>query len=228
MSNYYNDIAKKNLEIMQLTLSDTKNSSIQGDNHSFLNDLSKWADILEGRLENEIYKTAFKEYQYCLIFALQGYYRQAYNSLRFFIEHTHAGLYFSVRELELRQWIDGKRDIYWNNILDENTGFFSTDFFKVFAPDFIEELSSYKTLAKLLYRECSEFIHGNYSTYSAVPNTLYYDENTFKTFSKKVNSSINLITFSLTSRYLNVLNDKQKSELESSILDRIGHIKVLD
>jgi hypothetical protein len=201
-----------------------ENQGLHSQNHAFTTDLNEWIEVLKNRPEIELYDMAFREYQYGLIAVSQGLYRHAFNSLRFFIEHTLAGVYFSFREMDLRLWMLGQQDIYWSNITDENNGIFSSNYFHAFAPLLINESSFFWQLAKNIYRECSEFTHGNYITRKILPGGLEYNENIFRDFHDKAETARLLIVFSLSARYLNFLDVDSKGRLESNIMEHIGHM----
>lgn len=201
-----------------------ENQMIFAESHAFVNDLNEWIEILKSRPELELFKIAFREYQYSLIFAAQGLYRQAFNSLRFFIEHSAAAVYFSFREMDLRLWMIGQQDIYWSNIIDQDNGIFSKNYFKAFSPLLIDEASFFGQIAKQIYRECSEYTHGNYSTHKILPLTFEFNENMFREFHEKVGTSKMLVVFLLCARYLNFLDGESKRCLESNIMEHVGHI----
>jgi len=194
-------------------------------NHAFINDLNEWVEVLNKRPEQELFKMAFYEYQYSLIFVSQGMYRQAFNSLRFFIEHSSAALYFSYREMDLRLWMIGQQDIYWNTIIDQNNGIFSSNYFKAFSPLLIDESVIFGQIAKQLYRECSEFTHGNYSTIRVLPITYEFNEVLLRNFHEKMETAKMLVTFSLCARYLNFLEVESQRRLEATIMEHVGHIE---
>lgn len=224
----YREINNTNDRILLQSLSQQENEIIQAKGHNYLIDLNSWLVLLNGRPEIGLYEAAFKEYHFALIFISQGFYRQGYNSLRFFIEHTLAALFFSSRELEFRLWKLGQQDIYWSNILDQEQGFFSLKYFNAFAPFLIDERLVYRNLAKDLYRGCSEFIHGNYSTYRILPESLKYNETIFKEWHDKAEQARQLIIFSLSVRFLGELSNDEKVSLESSVMEQIGHLKSVE
>lgn len=202
-------------------------SEIHARNHNFLNDLNEWLEVLKDRPEFELYNMAFREYSQGLINISQGYYRQAYNSLRFFIEHSLAAIYFSFRELDLRLWMCGQQDIYWSTITDENNGIYSKNYFTAFSPSLLDESSLFLQLAKKVYRECSEYTHGNYATIKILPSTLEFSDSIFRDWHEKAETANMLVIFSLCSRYFSFLRPDAKARLEASIMEHIGHISFI-
>lgn len=198
--------------------------SLLAQNHSFISDLNEWINVLKNQPEIVLYEIAFREYQYSLILVSQGFYRQAFSSLRFFIEHSLAALYFSTREMDLRLWMRGQQDIYWSNITDEQNGIFSSNYFNAFSPNLIDESSLFSQIARKIYRECSEYIHGNYLTSQTLPINLEFNETLFRDFQEKMETARVLVVFCLSARYLNFLDQESKRILESNIMDHVGHI----
>lgn len=228
MARTYYEINDRNNKILIESFKSQDNEKLQANGHDFLVDLDNWIKVLSNRPEQNLYEVAFKEYQYALIFVSQGFYRQAYSSLRFFVEHTHAALFFSSREMELRLWKLGQQDILWSTIVDEEQGFFSKKFFRAFSPFLLDEMPYFRDVAKKLYRECSEFIHGNFSTYNVLPENLEYNEAVFKEWHTKAETSRLLIVFSLCARYLGDISYDDKSSLEICIMDYIGYVKSIE
>ncbi|OWV35172.1 hypothetical protein CE489_20020 [Bacillus spizizenii] len=221
---FYLEISNKSKDIVnQSFLGD--NYQLLSTNHSFITDLEVWLEALNNRPEIELYEIAFREYQFSLIQVSQGFYRQSFNALRFFIEHTLAGIYFSFQELDLRLWKLGEKDINWSNIINEDNGIFSKGFFKAFSPMLIGESITYSDISKKIYRECSEYVHGNYVTREKLSTKLEFNQNSFEIFNEKAKIARTLIVFSLCARYLDCIDHGMKARLESSIMDHVGNIK---
>ncbi|BFT76141.1 hypothetical protein [Paenibacillus sp. P36] len=223
---HYLGIVERCKDIVNMSFVEGR-SEIHAQNHNFLNDLHEWLEVLKDRPEFELYNMAFKEYSQGLINISQGSYRQAYNSLRFFIEHSLAAVYFSFRELDLRLWMCGQQDIYWSTITDENNGIFSKSYFTAFSPPLIEESPLFLQLAKKLYRECSEYTHGNYVTAKILPPTLAFSDSSFRDWHEKAETASMLVVFSLCSRYFSFFGPDAKVRLETSIMEHIGHISFI-
>jgi hypothetical protein len=201
---------------------------LQSKAHSFLADFSNWIDFLDDRLETVLLKSALKEYQFGLLAVVQGQYRHSFMALRFFLEQTLAAIHFSVKELELRQWMQGEKDIYWENISNEENGVFSSCFVKVFCPSMLEEVGIIRGLAKKVYRDCSEYIHGNYCTHGKLPEGLEYRKDIYEDWHDRAETARFIISFALYIRYSIILNDKpKKARMESTIMEYLGHIPAI-
>lgn len=220
----YKEFHSKSLIVLEKTFEEDFESQ-QSKANNFLLEFSKWLSILNERPEAPLLQSALMEYQYGLINISQGFYRQAYTSLRSFVEQSLAAIHFSGNEFELRLWMNGQQDIYWNNILDENNGIFSKRFVGIFAPSLIDLATVYREMAKIVYRECSEFTHSNYKTYSKIPQLFEYNKEVFLDWHDKAETAQILVTFSLCVRYLWTIKDEQqKRTIESSIMEYLGDV----
>jgi hypothetical protein len=95
-------------------------------------DLGTCAAILIGRPEKEVFDLAIREYQYALIAACHGSYRQSFSALRLSFELWLASIAFSASEKDLRAWRARKQDIVWNKLISEDTGVLSKPFVALF------------------------------------------------------------------------------------------------
>lgn len=60
-------------------------------------------------------------------------------------------------------WQRGQCDMSWTQIVDDQNGIFGKQFISTYANDIDTGRSlELLTIAKNVYRECSEFVHGNY------------------------------------------------------------------
>jgi hypothetical protein len=196
-------------------------------NHSFINDFEKWADILANRPECVLLKAALREYQFALLAVLFGQYSQAFMALRLFLELALAAIFFSANELQLRVWARGERDINWHQLIDTDNGVLSKYFVQVFFSSVADDASHYRAIAQHLYRECSEYAHGNINTRFVLPENLEFVESEFADFQQKAKSACLVISFALTFRYWFDLSKDQRNELEPIILDQLGHVEAV-
>lgn len=212
----------------------TKNSLINGNitiqarSQMFINDYEKWIECIGDCSEIILYQTALEEYATALMFAVQGLYRQAFASLRFCLEYTLFAVYISANELKFRTWRNGEMDISWSALTDVNTGIFSRLFINAFAPEFNDKAYELQNIAKAVYRECSEYVHGNYKTTIILPEHIKYDDILFHTVHEKADSIKYLISMAFFIRYKDLLRDPSLlKELEQPIMSNIGTIPVV-
>lgn len=220
----YKDLNYKCQEILLKSFSED-NAGLQSKSHSFLSDLQDWIEIIDSRPEADIIKNAHLEYQYSLLAIVQGQYRQAYMALRLFLEQILAAVYFSANEFQLRLWKQGNRDIFWAEIIDTEKGIFSKKFVEVFFPPLIEEQNVFLQMAKNIYRECSEFAHGNYHTHATLNKSLAFSKEIFEDWHEKAESARMVILYVLSIRYFELLEIQQKQEVvEASVMEYLGHL----
>ncbi|MFL7008850.1 hypothetical protein [Enterovibrio norvegicus] len=131
-----------------------------------------------------------------------GMYRQAFTSLRLALEMGLGAAYFSVHKLELQEWLDGRADIKWSSLTDENNGVLSKRFTKAFFPEFEKDIDEYLRKSKEVYRGLSEYVHGNNETWEACSIKISYDDNLADFYFKNINIISEIILFILCCRYL--------------------------
>jgi hypothetical protein len=218
----YIEINHKQAVVIDTSLHGT-NKEIFAKSHLFLSDLEKWMKYLSSNSEALLYKTAIEEYANCLFLITCGLYRQSYITLRFFLEHVLFGLYLSVNELNFRRWSMNKYDMHWAEITDIEKGVFCKDYFEAYSPEFTEYSLELLNICKQLYRELSEYTHGNLLATQTLPAEIIFNEEIFIDINQKIDSIRHLITFLFFIRYKNILSNKAVHDLENPIMDVIGN-----
>ena len=219
---YYKRLQERTATIMDETFADDQ-GGLHSSRYSFVLDLEKWLDVLEQRPEIQVYKIAIREYQYSLFAAVSGLYRQAFMSLRLFLEMVAFGIDCSANELKLRRWMRGEVDVHWLKLSDSDSGILSSNFTRAFFEELDELAPQYATIARTIYRECSEYVHGNYSTQQGL-TTLEFDHDLFLKWENRADSAKLVVSFLFCIRYLKSLDETQKNTLEMAIIDSVGHI----
>lgn len=191
--------------------------------HAFVQDLALWTTVLAGRPENSVLQCAAREYQFALLSVVAGYYRSAFASLRLSLELCLASVQWSANERELREWRLGKRDSNWGALSDQENGVLSKQFVRLFSEALADEAAHYRGTAVAVYRECSEYVHGNAHTHRDIPASLVFHENSFGAWMGKSSAIRLVMTFALTARYLEDLDSANRQRLESTLLDHLGH-----
>ncbi len=199
--------------------------ALLGSNHSCISDYSSWANVITDRPEFVMIESAIREYQLSILANSLGLYNLSFTGLRFFFERTLTAILFSSKEIELRLWMKGQRDTYWKDICDIDKGLFSHTFSNAFFPDLKDEVKHYLSIASKVYRECSEYVHGNLSTQDKVPKNLEYSEALFKEWHEKADTIKDVVLFAFCLRYLPFLTSEKKAVIESSVLDNLSHIE---
>jgi len=208
-------------------------TSFQTDNelcsisHHFILDFEKWIEALGERPEVYLLKMALREYQYSLLALLIGQYRQAFMALRLFLELSLSVVHFSANELDFRVWQRNEKDINWKILIDSDKGIFSKYFVQAFNENLVNEASHYKVMAEKVYRECSEYVHGNAYTHTMLPDKLEFIEEVFFDWQEKAKSVRLIVSFAFCARYLYFLNEDNRNLLEPIIMDELGHLDVI-
>jgi hypothetical protein len=191
--------------------------------HAFIADLGLWIGQLRGRPELPVLESALREYQFALLSLSAGHYRAAFASLRLTLELSFAAVQWSANERELREWLRGQRDSNWAALIDAENGVLSKQFVRLFYDGLANEAGQYRASAAAVYRECSEYVHGNAHTQRAIPRTLVFDVGQFEDWHEKA-SVVRLTTsFVLAARYLSDFDSAARSSIEGAVLDHLGH-----
>lgn len=186
--------------------------------HQLDADLRSWDALAdeETRGQLEIARRELALAEYC---AAGGIYRQAYSSLRLFLELSFAAVHFSAHEFERRRWAADKADFSWSRALDPQAGVLSGAFVEMFSPTLASHSSRFATEVAVIYRDCSQFIHGKALATKTLPEKPEYSEAVFSDWFEKAKSSSEAVLFLLLVRY----SDEIASHTESSHLDVLAH-----
>lgn len=204
-----------------------KESILNIDNYSetynFIYCLSEFSDLISDENEQMILKNVCPQLEMGLYCCSIGLYRQAFASLRLGFEIGMSTVYFSLNKLEYFEWIKGKNDIRWSTLTDVENGLFSKRVNSLFNNFDENVLNEYSIKAKSIYRDMSEHVHGNYTTWATIAEVKYSSdsESTYLIAFKNV---FDTLAFVLSCRYLRELDIFQKEKIEL-INERLGHIE---
>ena len=195
--------------------------------HQFAPELLLWCSLIGDRREMDLSRVAVHEYEYSLLALAQGHYRHAFKGLRLVLELTLQAVYLSANELRLREWLSNRVDTSWGAIVDEKEGVFSPRFVKGFLPSFSDRAAHYGGLAVLLYRECSECVHGNIPKHIPLPKSIVFEQATFDLWHRKAETLRLVVHSALALRYFNDLNAGTRAKLVSLLnhLATVNEIK---
>jgi len=193
--------------------------------HNYLLDYDKLLTAINDRPEAAVLNMAVKEYQFALYALCSGQYRYAFGGLRLFFELMLSVVRFSAHEIDYRLWSKDKKDINWTALKNTDDGIFSVNFIRAFNPDLADSGKQYSAIAESVYRECSEFVHGNALTHQSLPSDISFHEETFCAWHRKSSTMRLAIIFAFSSRYLNHINPQKMPIIEPVILDALGHLK---
>lgn len=189
-----------------------------------ISDLGVCASILGSRPEKEVFDLSLREYQYALIAACHGSYRQAFSALRLSFELWLAAVSFSASEKDLRAWRARKQDIVWGKLINDESGVLSKSFVSLFCTSLEGNAPSFRVIGERLYRECSEYVHGNHHTHLLLPDELTYHQPTFRDWCAKSETMKLVCLFCFAYRYSDQIPESGLALIGSPIGDTLGHI----
>ncbi|MEW5056090.1 MAG: hypothetical protein AB1Y25_00520 [Cycloclasticus sp.] len=187
----------------------------------FIDDLTKWESILSKTVDTTILISATKEFELGFQAVLSGQYRYAFIAQRYFVEQMARFIYLSTNELHLRHWKLGMRDVSWGSLIDNENGVFSKVFIRAFCPDVEEEGIRLTSLSSALYRESSEFVHGNFEKVNAMPDQIEYQSEMLEKWLEYMETGKLIALFLLFMRFSKDLNSADISEIESMAQDEL-------
>lgn len=191
---------------------------------AFCNDFADWVACCGGIASYSLIKCAQIECINSIYLCVQGFYKEAISALRQCLEHTLFSIVLSTNDYRYRLWKAGQFDMTWAQLMDDQNGIFGIQFIRTYAPD-IEEIRSVELIriSKNIYRECSEYIHGNYAKSHDISKLLTFSESKVKQFTEYFESVKYIICMALFIRYREVLDDPEHlRKLEPLITDNIG------
>lgn len=218
----------KNTEVVLTTMTETKNATeTLTASHNYIADFDVFRSAISDRPEVAVLDSAVKEYQFALFALASGQYRHAFVGLRLFFELMLATIQFSAHEIDYRMWARDTKDINWSSLKDNQTGVFSMNFIRAFNPAFADIGKQYLAIAEAVYRECSEFVHGNAGTHAKLPSDIAFHEESFFSWHQKATTMRLAIIFIYSARYLNYITIDSRINLEPVIMDAIGNLQAV-
>jgi hypothetical protein len=193
--------------------------------HNFQADFEKLRDAVTNRPESEIFSLAIREYDFALSAVACSHYRHAHISLRLFFELALSAIHFSAHEINLRKWMLNSHDIYWSALADKENGVFAKSFIQVFHPGLSNSADQYLAMAVKVYRECSEFVHGNLHTHQDFDQPVEYNQELQIAWAERAEAVRISLLFAFAGRYLALLNPGQRTELEQLMIESFGHLQ---
>lgn len=222
IADYYTKLSQASGSIMETVLS---SDFPVGQTHQAIADLDVWRNILSPRPESQLLGHVNHELQTSMYALLCGMYRQSFASLRLCCELSMGLVYFSVNRLHFVEWQQGETDIKWSELLSADDGVLSKRYCKAFFPDLVEYSAAYQSIAKSLYRELSEFVHGNPQTWSSITPNLQYKQSIVTKWFEKFDILIDLAWFTLSLRFAKELKPDELFKIEEGLSSHLGHIE---
>lgn len=194
--------------------------------HHFSSCIYDFADCLLDPQEKEILVTVSIQLESATLNLVLGLYRQAFSSLRLAFEMGLAAVYFSVNKMELHEWLDGRTDIKWSCLVDEENGVLSKRFAKAFFSECSEYMGMYREQAKTTYRKLSEYVHGNNETWKRSGLKLSFNQDLFNLYCEYYKSASEVILFVVICRYARLLNETTRESLQF-VPEEFNHISII-
>ncbi|KGS37168.1 hypothetical protein [Burkholderia pseudomallei] len=192
--------------------------------YNYLLDYDALKMAIAERPEASVLDSAVKEYQFALFALVSGQYRHAFGGLRLFFELMLATIQFSAHEIDYRMWVKDSKDINWSALKDVQSGIFSANFIRAFNPSFSDCAKQYLAIAEVVYRECSEFVHGNAGTHAILPSDIAFQEDVFFSWHEKAATMRVAIIFAFSARYLNYVTKESMNRMEPIVTDVLGNL----
>ncbi|MDN5098739.1 hypothetical protein O8C85_09355 [Aliarcobacter butzleri] len=206
------------------TATQDENIKKLGEVHHISAFIYEFSECLFESNEKKMLITVSSQIEMSLLNLTLGMYRQAFSSIRLAFEIVLGVVYFSVNKLDHIEWIKGANDIKWSKLIDEENGILSKRYSKAFFEELSNEMSNYNSKAKEIYREMSEFVHGNYDTWEKSGLALKYNqklENQYFVLFKKMTK---VVLFVLCSRYLKSIDTEKLENISEFIMEEMKDV----
>jgi hypothetical protein len=214
------------------------NTQIQGlfetslaENKSILDlgvDVSKslqiWLEVIPDSRYKILLSNGIQSLELSLISQTYCIYRNAFSLLRLSLEMLFGGIYFSTNLLDFIEWTNSSKDLNWSTINDPNNGVLSPRFYNAFFSELKESSDSYLTKSKLLYRDLSEYVHGNHHTWITESEALKIDKSEIEQFERCLKSFQEISNFTLSLRFLKEFTSDNLEQVEPIVLQSLNHI----
>lgn len=174
-----------------------------------------------------MFKLALVEYQHALYTVAVAQYRQAHVSLRLFFELSLCCILFSAREIDAHLWLKGRKDSNWAAITSKDDGVFSKHFVGAFFEEMKEHCEEYQALAVSLYRDCSEFVHGNRQTFDGLDTAISFKPKLLDNWIDRADTAQRVIKFAFLCRYLRHLDRIEANKFEQMALESFGDLAAM-
>lgn len=191
----------------------------------FSEDLNVWVDLLNNGTDRTILISAIQEFELGFQAVVSGQYRYSFIAQRYFLEQISRFIYLSTNELHLRHWKLGLRDISWGALIENDSGIFSKVFIRAFYPEIEAEGSHLVTIASKLYRESSEFIHGNFNKIEELPDSIGLNSSLLEKWIDFMETSKFIALFLLFMRFSKDIDSQELHRIEEMAKEELGGIE---
>lgn len=214
---------KLNIESQEVFIRTMSEKDRLGTLHHLSSCLYELSSCVPDPQEKEILETVCAQLELATFNLTLGLYRPAFSSLRLALEMGLAAIYFSANKMELHEWIDGREDIKWSKLSHEVDGVLSKRFTKAFFSDLTDFVEDYRNKANTVYRQLSEYVHGNSETWVNSGIKLSYKDLLFDRYFDYYKSVSEVILFSVICRYIKFFDVSTRESLQF-IPEEFSHI----
>jgi hypothetical protein len=225
VADHYGALVDRSKKLLDKMVADDEAVVAFTKSHNFLADYQALHDAIAHRPEAKVFSLAIREYQFALYALSIGTYRHAFISLRLFFELGLATVYFSAFEIKLRKWLKSTEDIVWGALVDTDNGVYAHAFISAFEPELASSAKQYRVLAEKVYRECSEYVHGNMHTHAET--LLDFDKSHFLSWHERADTVRLCILFPFAARFLTLSSKTDRDKLESIMVESLGHLPTI-
>ncbi|UZO81714.1 hypothetical protein NBT05_04405 [Aquimarina sp. ERC-38] len=221
IKDYLKRLNNNSQEIFNKSIHDTENL---GRAHHYSSFIGEFSNYVFDKNEERMILTVAIQLESASFNLIYGMYREAFSSLRLAFELGLGAIHFSIHKLEQNEWMKGENDIKWSKLIDNENGVLSKRFCNAFFPEASEYIEDYNDKSRNAYRRMSEFVHGNYETWSKSGLKLKFDPQLKKDYFE-LNSDISkILIFMLCCRYLKSLTQENKESISEFLLEELRHI----
>ncbi|MCQ2049467.1 MAG: hypothetical protein MJZ22_00425 [Candidatus Saccharibacteria bacterium] len=215
-----NDVIKQNLNALK------DNSLIENLSKcfTFCEDFREWINCCPNFADIPLVKDAEIECENSIILCSMGFYKEAITALRQFFEHTLFSIFLSTNDYKYRLWLLGQYDMSWATITDDNDGLFSKRFVKAYAHSADDDTNvQLLHLSKTVYRECSEFVHGNFCKISMRSQNLKFSQECLEKFLSYFCNAQYVVCLTMFIRFNDIFKDNSVlTALEPILAEYLG------
>ena len=189
-----------------------------------IKDLTSFVDCISKRAEHYVFKLALRELNQSFLAALNSHYRQSFSGQRLSLELWFAGIQFSTNELGFRKWKMNEKDIIWGSLINADDGILSLGMARIYWTSAENRVPAYRNIAEKIYRECSQFVHGNNETHDYLPQTFGYSKKVMQDWKNNLDTITLLLSFTFLLRFNEELTILDYEKLTQPITDILGHV----
>ncbi|WP_293792623.1 hypothetical protein [uncultured Pantoea sp.] len=218
---YFTKLNSESQLVFQQSINEKKKI---GKLHHLSSCIHEFSSLIHDKHEKKILETVSAQLESSNYSLTTGLYRQAFSSLRLALEMGLGAIYFSTRKLEMHEWLDGRMDIKWSILVDEENGVLSRRFVKSFFLEMVDIAEEYRLRAKMAYRKLSEYVHGNNETWSEGTIKIKYNEEALLKYCELYEMVTEIILITSLCRYAKDLDDSDRESLQF-LNEEFSHIQ---